>query len=79
EGKTFVTFIACVIRSYLLNRLSNYLTDNSTSMKKVFSQLSNITILSSQGGYRFTKALTKKQKQILSAFNAVSDIVDSVK
>lgn len=79
EGKTFVTFIACVIRSYLLNRLSNYLTDNSTSMKKVFSQLSNITILSSQGGYRFIKALTKKQKQILSAFNAVSDIVDSVK
>jgi hypothetical protein len=48
-------------------------------MKKVFSQLSNITILSSQGGYRFIKALTKKQKQILSAFNAVSDIVDSVK
>jgi hypothetical protein len=48
-------------------------------MKKVFSQLSNITILSSQGGYRFTKALTKKQKQILSAFNAVGDIVDSIK
>jgi transposase len=79
EGKTFVTFIACVIRSYLLNRLSKYLTDNSTSMKKVFSQLSNITILSNHDGYRFTKALTKKQKQILLAFNAVGDIMDSIK
>lgn len=79
EGKTFVTFIACVIRSYLLNKLSKYLTDNSTSMKKVFSQLSNITILSSHNGYRFTKALTKKQKQILSAFNAVGDIIDIIK
>lgn len=79
EGKIFVTFIACVIRSYLLNRLTKYLTDNSTSMKKVFSQLSNITILSSHDEYRFTKALTKKQKQILSVFNAVEDIVNSIK
>ena len=45
EGKTFVTFIACVIRSYLLGKLGQYLTDNSTSLKKAFSQLSNITIL----------------------------------
>ena len=79
EGKTFVTFIACVLRSYMLNKLSKYLTENSTSMKKVFSQLSNITLISSHGGYRFTKALTKKQKEILSPFNAVSDIVDSMK
>jgi transposase len=79
DGKTFVTFIACVIRSYLLNRLSKYLTDHSTSMKKVFSQLANITVLSSNGTYRFTKALTKNQKEILSAFDAVADISESIK
>ena len=79
EGKTFVTFIACVIRSYLLTRLSQYLTNNSTSLKKAFNQLSNITILSGQDGYRFTKALSKKQKQILSAFDAADDIVQSLK
>jgi transposase len=78
EGKTFVTFIACVLRSYLLNKLSNYLSANSTSMKKVFSQLSNITILSNQDGFRFTKALTKKQKQILFAFDATEDIISSI-
>jgi hypothetical protein len=43
-------------------------------LKKVLSQLSNITILSSGGRYRFAKALTKNQKQILSAFDAVDDI-----
>jgi transposase len=79
DGKTFVTFIACVIRSYLLNRLSRYLTDNSTSMKKVLSQLSNITVLSSNGEYRLTKALTKVQKDILSLFDSIDDIESSIK
>lgn len=79
DGKTFVTFIACVIRAYLLRKLAKYLTDNSTSLKKAFNQMSNITILSGQDGFRFTKALTKKQKQILSAFDAMDDIVSSIK
>jgi hypothetical protein len=74
-----VTFIACAIRAYLLKKLTQYLVDNSTSLKKVFNQMSNITILSSHNGYRFTKALTKKQKQMLSAFDAALDIVKSIK
>jgi transposase len=77
DGKTFVTFIACVIRSYLLNKLAQYLTDNSTSLKKALNQLSNITIITSGDGFRFAKALTKKQKQILAAFDAEVDIMNS--
>lgn len=34
DVKTFVTFIACIIRSYMLNKLAKYLAENSTSMKK---------------------------------------------
>jgi transposase len=79
DGKVFVTFIACVIRSYLLRKLNQYLTDNSTSMKKVFSQLSNITVVSGTKGLRFTKALSKKQKQILNAFAADKAIIASLK
>jgi hypothetical protein len=79
DGKTFVTFIACLIRAYLLRMLWKYLADNSTSLKKAFNQLSNITIISGHDGYRFTKALTRKHKQILSAFDAVDDIVKSIK
>ena len=78
DGKTFVTFIACVIRAYFQNRLSQYLHDYSTSMKKVFNQLSNISVISSNGCFRFNKALTKTQKLILSALDASQDIGTSI-
>jgi transposase len=38
DGKTFVTFVACVLRSYMLHTLAEYLSANSTSMKKVYNQ-----------------------------------------
>ena len=79
DGKVFVTFVACIIRSYLLEKLNQYLTDNSTSLKKAFNQLSNIIIISSGNRFRFTKALTKKQKQILKAFDADKKIMASLK
>jgi transposase len=78
DGKTFVTFIACVIRAYILRKLSKYLIDNSTSVKKALNQMSNIVIIASNGEFRFAHALTKKQKQILSAFNAENDIISSL-
>ena len=74
DGKTFVTFIACVIRSHLLYCLKQYIVDKSTSLKKILNQLSNISIISSQGIYRFAKALTKGQKEILAAFKLTDDI-----
>jgi len=79
DGKTFVTFVACVIRSYMLNKLDQYLTDNSSSLKKVLNQLSNVTIISNADGFRFVKALSKKQKQILKVFGADGDIAASLK
>ena len=78
DGKVFVTFIACVIRTYLLSKLSQYLLDSSTSLKKALSQLSNIAIISGAGGLRFTKAMTKKQKQILKVFAADKIILSSL-
>jgi len=79
DGKVYVTFIACIIRTYLLNKLNQYLKDNTSSLKKALNQLSNITIISSSKGFRFTKALTKKQKQILKPFVADTDIMSSLK
>jgi transposase len=78
DGKTFVIFIACIIRYYMLNKLSEYLNENSTSLKRVLNQLSNITVISNSNGIRFTKALTKVQKLILSFFNAFDDILLSL-
>jgi transposase len=79
DGKAFVTFIACAIRSYLLSSLKQYLTDTSTSLKKALNQMSNIEIVSNPEGFRLLKALTKKQKKILSAFDAENDIIETVK
>jgi transposase len=79
DGKIFVTFVACIIRSYLMRKLNQYLTDNSTSLKKALNQLSIINVVSSNKGLRFTKALSKKQKQILKSFSADVDILASLK
>lgn len=78
DGKTFVTFIACVIRSYMLEKLHQYLQENSTSMNKVYSQLSNIIMIETAGGRRFTKAISKKQREILQQFNAYTAILTSL-
>ena len=78
DGKTFAMFVACIIRSYLLQKLHRYLTDNSSSLKKALNQLSNIAVKSSSRGLRFTRALTKKQKEILKPFNAQLEILSSL-
>ncbi len=78
DGKTFVIFIACIIRSYMFGKLRQYLHDNSTSMNKVYSQLSNIIMIESEGKQRFAKALTKKQREILQQFGAHEAILKSL-
>jgi len=78
DGKIFVIFIDCVIRSCILNKLRGYLGINATFMKKVLAQLSNIMLLSSTEGKYFTKAFTKKQKQILVLFDVDREILHSI-
>ncbi len=78
DGKAFVLFIALVIRTYIMGKLKNHLAEKSTSLKKIFNQLANITVISTGDKGRFAKALTKEQKSILSVFNATDDILKSV-
>jgi transposase len=68
NGKAFVLFVALVIRTYIMSKLKKHLTEKPTSLKKVFNQLTNITVVTTNGKARFTKALTKEQKSILSVF-----------
>jgi transposase len=77
-GKIFVTFIALAIRSYMLGKFDQYMAANSLSLKKVLSKLQNISIVYSNGRCRFSKALTKEQKEILAPFDAVADIASSL-
>ena len=78
NGKAFVLFVALVIRTYMMGKLNQYLAEKSSSLKKVFNQLTNITVITTGGTVRFTKALTKEQKLILTVFNATDDILKSV-
>ena len=80
DGKVFVTFIACIIRTFLLEKLRKYLTDNSTSLKKALNQMSNIRIVTTtaKGGLRLTKALSKKQKDILKPLGGSDKILASL-
>jgi transposase len=79
DGKTFVTFIALTIRTYMLCKLNSYLAINSTSLKKTLKKLENIMVVSGETGTRFVKALTKQQKDILACFGAVNEITESLK
>lgn len=47
-------------------------------MNKVYSQLSNIIMIESEGKRRFAKALTKKQREILQQFEAHTAILASL-
>jgi transposase len=78
DGKIFVTFVALVIRAYMLGKLGKYIAANSTSLKKMLNKLENIVIISGASGCRFTKALTKQQKDILASFGAAVDIAKSL-
>lgn len=78
DGKAFVTFVAVIIRSYMLEKLRPYFRDNSTSLGKVISQLSNIIMIETAEGRRFAKAITKKQREILQQFDAYNLISASL-
>jgi transposase len=78
DGKIFVTFLALAIRSYMLVKLEHYLASNSVSLKTTLNKLEDIVIVFSNGSCRFSKALTKHQKEILASFNAVDDIASTL-
>jgi transposase len=78
DGKIFVTFVALAIRAYMLGKLDQYISANSSSLKKALRKLENIIMVYSNGRCRFTKALTKHQKEILASFDAEADIAKSL-
>jgi hypothetical protein len=75
DGKTFVTFIASIIRTELHVKMSHYLGANSLSMKKAFKQMSNIEIKTTANGKLIKNALTKKQKEIYGLFDITEKVL----
>lgn len=78
EGKTFVVFLATILRTYLYAKLSPYMKEHSTSLKKALTELSNITTIRKQEKLYLTKALTKKQKQLIKLLNLEKRLLEKI-
>jgi hypothetical protein len=73
EGKTFVNFIAAIIRLAIMTKISFYLQKVEPSIRIVLAKLNNIMISTNGTTKRLIKPLTKQQKEILSALDAVNE------
>ncbi len=79
DGKVFIAFISLIIRSYIENKLSEYMKNNNSTIEKVIRQLKKIKVVKMQDGQSLMNPLTKKQKEILSYFGSTEkDIKNKV-
>jgi len=79
DGKMFVAFISLILKSHLMNKLSEYFNENNSSIEKVLKEIRKIKVVTTQDGIKMMNPLTKKQKEILSYFNIKErDITDYI-
>ena len=70
EGKTFVAFIALVIRSQLLKKLGDLMAAEQMTLRKVLTELDKAKLIVSAdavSGARLLNPPTRIQKDILAA------------
>jgi len=69
EGKAFVAFIALIFRSFVYNKLKDYLAQQRVSLAQVFDELRMIKAVKIRDGMLLCNPVTKKQRTILSFFD----------
>lgn len=72
EGKIFVTFVASILRTYLSVKMTPWRRQYSKSVKDGIKELSNIKAYFELNEICLTKALTKKQRELLLLFGCES-------
>lgn len=76
EGKTFVAFIALVLRSQLLKRLHRIISEDQMTLRKLLIELDKFKLIVSAdavSGARPLNPPTRLQKRILSALELPTD------
>ena len=69
EGKMFIAFLGLILRTYVHNKLKDYLDANSPfSMPQVFDELRMIKTVKTKSGMLLHNPVTKKQRTILEQF-----------
>ena len=74
KGKVFVSFVALVIRSYMLQKLSDYMQKNVLTFRKILTELDKIKCLdlNTKSKPRLLNPVSKTQKDLLSLLNLSS-------
>jgi transposase len=74
EGKMFIAFIGLILRTYVHNKLKDYLDANRPfSMPQVFDELRMIKAVKTKGGMLLHNPVTKRQRTILEQFGLGED------
>jgi len=70
EGKMFIAFIGLILRTYIHNKLRDYLDANRPiSMAQVFDEMRMIKTVKTKNGMLLHNPITKKQRIILEQFD----------
>ena len=69
QGKLFVSFISLIVRSYMLNRLSDYMRKNGFTLKKILLELDKIKCFDANSAHspRPLNPQTKAQREIYTS------------
>lgn len=80
EGKTFVAFIALILRSQMMKTLSELMSKEGFTLRKIFSELDKAKLIisaDSRSGSRLLNPPTRLQKDILFALSLPVDLFSS--
>jgi len=73
EGKMFVAFIALIMRSWMHNKLKEYMNTSSISFTTVLKELRKIKYVKTMDGRKLLSPVTKKQREIINTCGLSSD------
>ena len=75
QGKLFVAFISLIVRSYMLNCLSDYMRKNGFTLKKILTQLDKMKCFTQSSSHspRPLNPPTKTDREIYSLLSLDTD------
>ena len=77
DGKMFIAFIGLILKTFIHNKLRDYLDANRPiSMAQVFDELRMIKVAKIKDGMILRNPITKKQRTILESLGRTEDDLD---
>ena len=76
QGKMFVAFIALIVRSYMQNRLSEYMNSHKYTFQKILLELDKVKLIHSanhKNNFRLLNPSTKMQREIIEQLGLTPD------